>query len=353
MDAIKRWRIGLLGALVSLVAIYFVLSQVNLAELGDAFSRIRWGWVALCMGLLVLGLVTRAWRWRVLLSGGLPVRRAFSIMNVAYLVNGILPLRAGEVARAFLATRATPPVPVMKSVSTIIVERLLDLLAVVGLVVLALVAGPLPDELRTAAAFLGPLALAGFVVLVFLSARRSLVTRLMAAVVARLSFLGRWRVPQLVDHFLDGLTPLTQPRALGLALLTTALSWGLSVAAGYVLMLAVWDTADFATTCLFIAAASLAIAVPAVPGNIGTYELSILLALGATGYGEPASTASAFAILVHASNLLVYALMGVLGFVQEGISLGQLSQGVKGMQGNATALTASPSPSGRGEPEGV
>src|SRR5690606_13652167 len=108
------------------------------------------------------------------------------------------------------------------------------------------------------------------------------------------------------------------------------LSWALSAAAGYVLMLAVWDTADFATTCLFIAAASLAIAVPAVPGNIGTYELSILLALQATGYGEPASTASAFAILVHAANLVVYAVLGVLGFMQEGISLGQLSQGVKG-----------------------
>jgi uncharacterized membrane protein YbhN (UPF0104 family) len=160
---------------------------------------------------------------------------------------------------------------------------------------------------------------------------------LMAALVARLSFLGRWRVPQLVDHFLDGLTPLARPRALGLALLSTALSWALSTLAGYVLMLAIWDTADFATTCLFIAAASLAIAVPAVPGNIGTYELSILLALQATGYGEPASTASAFAILVHATNLVVYAVLGVLGFVQEGISLGQLSQGVKGMQSSMQA----------------
>ena len=337
METVKRWRIGLLGVLVSLVAVYFVLSQVNLAELGDVFGRVRWGWFALCMALLALGLVTRAWRWRVLLSGGLPLGRAFSIMNVAYLVNGLLPLRAGEVARAFLATRASPPVPVMTSVSTIIVERLLDLLAVAGLVALALVAGPLPEQLRSAAAFLGPLALVGFVALVVLSARRSLVYRLLTALVARVPLLGRWRIPQLVGHFLDGLAPLTRPRALGLALFTTAISWVLSVGAGYVLMLAVWDEPSFAATCLFIAAASLAIAVPAVPGNVGTFELSILLALQATGYGEPASTASAFAILVHASNLLVYAVLGVLGFIQEGISLGQLSQGVRDMQRSPNA----------------
>ena len=76
---------------------------------------------------LLLGLVTRAFRWQVLLSGDLPIGRTFSIMNVAYLVNGVLPLRIGEVARIYLATRATPPVPPMKTASTIIVERLLDL----------------------------------------------------------------------------------------------------------------------------------------------------------------------------------------------------------------------------------
>ncbi len=337
LETFKRWRIGLLGVVVSLVAAYFVLSQVNLAELGDAFSRIRWGWVGLCLLVLVLGLWTRAWRWNVLLSGGLPIWRAFSIMNVAYLVNGLLPLRAGEVARTFLATRANPPVPVMKSVSTIIVERLLDLLAVTVIVVLALVAGPLPDELRAAALLLGPLALVGFIVMVVLSSRRSLVHRVMDALVKRWAALERWRLPHLVDHFLDGLAPLAHRRALGLALFTTAISWALSVLAGYVLMFALWDQADFATTCLFIAAVSLATAAPAVPGNVGTYELSILLALQATGYGEPASTASAFAILVHASNLLVYAILGVLGFIQEGITLGQLSQGVRDMQRSPNA----------------
>jgi uncharacterized membrane protein YbhN (UPF0104 family) len=106
----------------------------------------------------------------------------------------------------------------------------------------------------------------------------------------------------------------------------------LSVAAGYILMLAVWERADVATTCLFIAAAALAIAVPAVPGNVGTYELSILLALGATGYGQPAGDAAAFAILVHGVNLIVYAALGAVGFVQEGITLDQLSRGVRGMR---------------------
>lgn len=337
MALLKRWRIGLLGLAVSALAVYFIASQVDVAELGAAFGHVRWGWVALCALLLVLGLGTRAWRWRVLLSDGLPVRRAFSIMNVAYLVNGVLPLRLGELARAYLATRAEPPVPAFTSISTIVVERLLDLLAVVALIALAVALGPLPPELRAAALVLGPVALAGFLGLVLLAARRGLAQRLLDGLAARVALLARLRIPALVAHFLDGLAPLTRPGALAWALALTALSWALSALAGYVLMAAVWGEGDVATTFLFIAAASLAIAVPAVPGNVGTYELSVLLALGATGYGEPASTASAFAILVHGVNLIVYALLGVVGFVQEGISLGQLSRGVRGMQARAGA----------------
>ena len=72
-----------------------------------------------------------------------------------------------------------------------------------------------------------------------------------------------------------------------------------------------------------------AIAVPAVPGNVGTYETAILLALGAVGYADNINTATAFAVTVHTVNVVVHATTGVLGFVQEGISIDQLSQGVR------------------------
>jgi uncharacterized membrane protein YbhN (UPF0104 family) len=97
------------------------------------------------------------------------------------------------------------------------------------------------------------------------------------------------------------------------------------------LMFAFFDQANWTAVCLFIAAASLAIAVPAVPGNIGTYELSILLALQPFGY--VGSTATAFAVLVHGLNLLIYAALGAIGLIREGISLAQLTHGVREMRG--------------------
>jgi uncharacterized protein (TIRG00374 family) len=341
---VKRWHIGLLGLAVSLLAIYFIVSQVNLNALGDALTHARYIFLIPTVLFLVLGLVTRAIRWRVLLSNALPLGRTFNIMNVGYLVNGVLPLRIGEVARAYLAMRADPPVPVFKTASTMIVERLLDLLAIIVMLLLALAAGPVPKELRVAASVATPTAIGGFLVLVFLSSQRGLARRLLALFTGRLDGTRFARfIPTLTrwfDHFLDGLKPLIQPSALLKAVIWTVVSWGFSTVGGYMLMFAFYERASWAVTALYIAAAAFAIAVPAVPGNLGSYELSILLALGAMGYGQPASTATAFAVMVHGVNLAVHASTGMIGFIQEGISLGQLSRGVQGMHLRTVAQDA-------------
>lgn len=332
----KHWRAGLLGVLVSLLAIAFIGSQINPGLLAGALAAARYEYLLPTIALLLAGLAARAWRWRTLLSGGLPLMRAFSIMNVAYLVNGVLPLRIGEVARMFLAARADPPVPPLKSASTIVVERLLDLLAVVALLALALAASPAPDELRSAAA-VGPAALVVFLALVALAGQRARALRLLETLATRMLGASSSRqalAKRLVagfGHVLDGLAPLTRPAALLQALALTAISWALSAAAGYVLMFAFYDQASWAATGLYIAAAALAIAVPAVPGNLGTYELSILLALGAAGYGEPRDVAAAFALVVHGVNVAVHAGTGIIGLIQEGISVSELSRGIQGV----------------------
>jgi uncharacterized protein (TIRG00374 family) len=328
LTILRHWRIGLVGIVASAIATYFILTEIDTNTLADALETAKFSWVIPCIILLLLGLVTRAMRWRVLLSNGLPFWRAFNIMNVAYLVNSILPLRIGEVARAYLATRLETPIPVFKTISAVILERILDLLAVVILVAIALVFGPVPNRLQTAGISFGILGFSGFFFLVFLSNQRELSHRVFTLVLERFEPLEKFNLAPRLDHFLDGLSPLTQIHTLALALGWTALSWGLSVAAGYILMFTFYDDASIAVTCLYIAAAAFAIAVPAVPGNLGTYEGSILLALSALNFDEPFSRAAAFAVTVHLVNLVVHAMTGIFGLIEEGVSLQQLTQNV-------------------------
>lgn len=327
----QRFKIGFLGLIVTLLALIFIVSQIDLALFGQAWATARYGYVVPCIVFLLIGLVTRALRWQVLLSGGLSLARAFSIMNVAYLVNGVLPLRLGEVARVYLASRVVPPVPILKTTSTILVERLLDLMAVVLLMAFALATGPVPAELRIAGGMTALVAVAGLLMLFIFAANRALVHRGVSFGQRRIRALARLDLTVWLDQFFEGLAPLIQSRALSQALAWTALSWMFSVIAGYWLMFAFFEQASWTATALYIAAAAFAIALPAVPGNLGTYEAAILLALGALGY-ETSGAAVAFAVMVHAVNVFVHASTGVAGFIQEGISLEQLSRGVRELQ---------------------
>lgn len=318
-----------IGVLASMGAIAFIATQIDLSLFGEAWAQARYIYIVPCIVFLLIGLFTRAVRWRVLLSEGLPFWRTFNILNVAYLINGFIPFRIGELVRIWLASRAEPPIPYLKTGGTIIVERLLDLLAVVVMIAFALFNGPVPEWLRVTGLSTGIIAVGGFIALVFLSRQRDLAHGILALVMRVLPFLGRLDLQTWLDHFLDGLLPLARVKTLSSAFIWTGISWGFSVLAGYILMYAFYDEANLAATCLYIAAAAFAIAVPAVPGNIGTYEAAILLALGAVGYADNASVATAFAVTVHAVNVGVHATTGVIGFVQEGISLDQLSQGVR------------------------
>lgn len=328
----RYWRVLLLGAVVSLAVLVFLVANINFAQLAEALKSARYIFILPSAAFIVLGLFTRALRWRVMLFGALPIRRVFSILNVSYLINGVVPFRAGELARAWLATRSEKPVPIFQSLSTIVVERLLDTLAVLIILALALAASPLPDELRAAAVFFAPAVAVGFVVLILLSAQRDRALKAARAVARRLPALERWHLVDWFGNFLDGLRPLTMVRPLLGVLGWTVISWGFSLASGYVLMYAFYPQGSWAAVALFTAAASFAVAVPAVPGNIGTYEASVVLSLGAMGYSAPFETAVAFAVLLHALNLLIFGILGLLGFLQEGVTLEQLSQGMRGAQ---------------------
>jgi uncharacterized protein (TIRG00374 family) len=319
----------LLGLIVSLATIYFIVSQIDLILLGEAIRSARWIYALPCVALLVIGLFARAMRWRLLLSNALPFWRIFHIMNVAYLVNGILPLRIGEVARVYLAYRAEPPIPPLTTTSTIVVERLLDLLSVVMLIGLALMLGDVPLAIQSVGGLVSVMVILGFGVLVLLVNRQKWAFDLLGIVERYIPFMQRLNLKVWLKQLLDGLTPLTHFYTLSGAVFWSITAWAFSLGAGYILMYTFYPTASLSTTALYIAAAALAIAVPATVGSLGVYEASILLALQSTGYGEPYSVAVAFAVTVHFVNVFVHAITGMIGFMAEGITLGQLSDGVQ------------------------
>lgn len=330
MGRLGHFKSGVLGLLISLAALGFIAIQINIERFAAALLDADYRFVLPGAAFVLLGLGSRALRWRVLLAHQLPLRRTFNIMNIAYLVNGILPLRLGEAARIYLVGES---VPAMRTASTIVAERLLDALAVVIMAALTLTVTAASTALQAAALLGAALAAGGFAALLLLAYRRRAAEAFIGRLAARVIMFRRLRIDKLAGDFFDGLMPMLGWHSLLLVILWTAVSWILSAVANYMLMFAFFEQGDWGASILTIAMASFAIALPAVPANIGTYEASILAALAALGY-EQTNAAIAFAVAVHVINILISAAAGALGLAQEGLSLSRLRAGLRQMQHN-------------------
>lgn len=325
----KRWRNVLLGVVISVATLAYALNGNDLSKIGDELASGRYLWAIPCGLLIALGLWFRGLRWRFLLNERIAPTRSFHITNISYFLNAWLPLRLGEVARAYLVTRLKPPIAMFTALSSVVVERLIDLLAVVVLVVLAVQLTDVPSEVQVSAQLIGVVSVLGMLVLAFFAARRQVAHAIVSFFLKILPFLERLGVRSLADKVLDGIAPLGSVRGVSYALWWSLWAWATSIVAGYVLLFAFYDQPNWAAALLMIAAAALAIALPAVPGSVGPFEAAIIVGLQLSGMIDPANglpqeRAFAFAVVLHLVNAACYVILGYIGLLQERVSLSEV-----------------------------
>jgi uncharacterized membrane protein YbhN (UPF0104 family) len=310
----------------------------------DELLGARYWAVFPCLAVSIVGLWLRSIRWRVLLNDRLSPRDSFHVLNVSYFINGVLPLRVGELARAALAARADPPVRVLTSLSTILVERLIDTLAVFGLVGLTLAMLPVGLEIGMVGIVLGVGAVIGVAVLAVFAARPAWAHGVLTAAGRPIPPLRRPALHGWLDHLLDGITPLASPRLALRVVGWTVASWTASVVAGYVLLYAIFDHPTWAAATAMIALASFVVAVPAVPGNLGPFEAAVVFGLAGAGLVSEASDppAVAFALLLHAVNLLTYISTGLVGLWAQDVSLGEATRAAQLVRSRQRAESGDP-----------
>ncbi|MCS7003632.1 MAG: flippase-like domain-containing protein, partial [Dehalococcoidia bacterium] len=121
------WARSLIGAVVSAVALWLALRGVQWAEVVASFHEANYGYVAAATALFGGVLALRTLRWRALFAGPSRPRLVslFAALNIGYLVNNVLPLQVGEVARSYVVSDREGA-PFARVLASIVVERLLD-----------------------------------------------------------------------------------------------------------------------------------------------------------------------------------------------------------------------------------
>jgi glycosyltransferase 2 family protein len=309
---------------ISLAFLVLALQGINLKALAAALRQADYLWLLPAIVITLAILATKGVRWQLLFlpEYHLPFAPVFTALSAGYLASNVLPARLGEVVRVVLLV-SEEPVGVARTVSTIVVERLLDILSLLIILVLLLPFITLPPVMTRAAQSLAILALLGSAVLLMLSFWKEGVLRWTRSGLRHVTFLDRPMVYEGLGHLIDGFATLRG--RLGLVLIALSLlSWVGSVAVAWCVSQAFAMSVPVTGIAFAVVVVALGMVVPSSPGYIGVFHYLATVALAPFGVSK--DVALSFALVWHGLNYIELSLVGLIAMGVHGTSLGQVMQ---------------------------
>lgn len=121
--------------IIGLGLLYMVFKDVDLVWMWNEIKHANMAWIALSFACGVVAMMSRAYRWRIVLEplGYTPsFLNCFNGVAIGYLTNIGLP-RMGEVVRCTMLNQ-TEKIPVTQLIGTVILERVIDLMILISLI---------------------------------------------------------------------------------------------------------------------------------------------------------------------------------------------------------------------------
>jgi glycosyltransferase 2 family protein len=313
------WK-AVVGLLISAVLLYFAFRNEDPRAI---YEEIRGSNIAMLLAATAAATFVfwiRAWRWKAIVEPIFPettFRARFAAVNIGFMGNNLLPARLGEFLRAYALTRMEP-VPLVASFGSLVVERLLDGIMVVGFLLVAVVLPGFPGfigggdfDLTRIATPLATFVAAGFAVLfgLVLYPERSVAIAERTIVRALPSRARRPVVDGLVA-FLAGLGVLRDPWRLARAFSWTIGLWLFGAFSFWLAFEAFRLDLPFTAAIFFQSVIALAVSVPSAPGFFGPWEAAAKFVLSDV-WGIDSARALGFAIGFHLAGFVPVTLMGL------------------------------------------
>ncbi len=322
----RRWAFWL-GLFVSVIFLTLALRGIHLEDLIVNLQRINAVWILPGVMMYLVSTVIRSWRWRQLLRPVKPLNTVLllPIVMIGYMGNNIYPARIGELLRAYVLRRKTG-VPISATLATVLIERVMDSVAMLGFVLIGLQRVPALGA-QTGQGLLLVGALFGLVVaaLWWVAHARTTAEQLAERVLRPIPHARlRDTLLHLIARFIEGAQSLRDPRQIALCVGATVVLW-LFETAKYVCVALAFDlTLPFDGFLLINGLSNLFTVIPAAPGAVGTFDAGGILA--ATALGVDASLAAAYVFTLHAALWVPITAAGAVLMLREGLRWADLRQ---------------------------
>ncbi len=319
----KRRTINLiLSLIVSAGFLYLAFRDVSLAELAEAFGRVRPGWIAAAIAISFTIMIFRAWRWQLELRPleRIPYGALWVVTSVAYLAINLFPARLGEVVRPWLLSRRSS-VTFSNVVGNLVIEKTLDSVVILFYILVGLTTVEnLPEWVRRGASVPAGIA-AILVALVLLLWWRGE------------AFFDRWVVRYLPERFgsavkrvvgsvVAGMSILPDTKLLLSVFILSLALWSLPILSSWVTIRAFDLDVPFSAAIVVFIFIGFGTALPNIPGMFGPYQYACILALGLFGVAQ--ADALAYGLVLNAIQFLTIIAQGLIALPFAGVTFTDL-----------------------------
>ncbi len=263
----------------------------------------------------------RTWRWSVLMNGA-RFWTTFHAQNIGYMLNMILPLRIGEVGRAYVMGERGG-ISVIRALSSILVERLVDLASVVLLFAICAQFIPMNATFTNAAALAGVLVVGMIAVLLILLWQSERVEQLIVALARRFPRLHAESLLKRFHDVRDGFRVMQDMRNAAIIVFSTIMVWLSAIAVAYFAM-GIFMPPYFDRAALVTVMANLGGALPSAPGGLGVVQYFANQALVIPFNVDP-TKAVAFAFVWPLFQQILLIVLGLFGLTRLGLQFSAVS----------------------------
>jgi len=307
----------------NIFAALFGKTRIDLGELGEVLKEAHYEYLLIGVGLLLISLFPRAQRWRILLR---PVHRdirfwpVYAAMNIGYMINNILPLRMGELLRAYFLGKSEN-ISKSSALATIVVERVVDVLAALVLLSITIFLFPFPDWIRNGLFYIGGgiLLLIGFLLGLLFNTEKTIL--LLKGILKPLPQKLSDRIIDMIASFASGLEVMRSSRhyfAIFIYTATLQICYILSV----FVTLKAFDlvspdypaiiASPLLASVVLLIIITIGVGLPSAPGAVGTFHGIVAFGVGLFGVG--AEKAMGMAIALHLANYIPLTALGLICF---------------------------------------
>ncbi|MGH7397128.1 MAG: lysylphosphatidylglycerol synthase transmembrane domain-containing protein [Candidatus Rokuibacteriota bacterium] len=316
MPSSRRLAKILLGLAVSAGLLVYFFWGVDLGVIAAHLRGTVWTLLALSVALAFASMWARAWRWSYLFPPGTRPTHLYRALLIGYMGNNLLPLRAGELVRIYVASRHGPRF--WTTLATVVVERVLDGLALGLIIAGLLLIVPVPGEIRWSIAIFLAVDLIALAVLVAIALAPGVCRVLIETLFHRIGWLER-RLLDLLGTMTEGLRGVRTGRhAIPITLGSVAI-WLLLALSVLAAMRAAHLDLPLVASWTVLAFLGLGVSLPSSPGFVGVVQAATVLALAL--FAVPRTEALAFSLLMHASQFVPVTAVGLLCLLLEQVSL--------------------------------